>query len=257
MNWNQTIHYEQPVNELIRVCLRIEQLFQQIRHHFQQESLWDSRECLQSILEVVSISDRPELKTTLSKELVRHYASLSKLSQIPNVDSTRLGQILDQLGSTVHALNTSQGKLAGALRDNEFLNTIRLQLTNIGGACNVNTPALNFWLRQNSTTQKQQLADWFKHLEPLRDIIALLLKLVRESSISEFKVAPHGFYEVNLDSKQSIQLLRVELPIEEIIYPEISAGRHRSCIRFLQPNFNERALKVEREVLFKLTCCIL
>lgn len=257
MNWNQTIHYEQPVNELIRVCLRIEQLFEQIRHHFQQQSIWDSRECLQSILEVVSIADRPELKTTLSKELVRHYANLSKLSQNPTIDNGRLGQILDQLGSTVHALNTSQGKLAGGLRDNEFLNTIRLQLTNLGGACNVNTPALNFWLRQNPVTQKQQLAGWFKHLEPLRDILVLLLKLVRESSISEFKMAPHAFYEVNLDPKQSIQLLRVELPIEEVIYPEISAGRHRACIRFLQPNFNGRALKVEREVLFKLTCCVL
>lgn len=257
MNWKQTLPYEQPVNELIRVCLRIEQLFQQIHHHFLQDSLWDSRECLHAILEVVSVLDRSELKAALSKELSRHYANLSKLSQMPNVDNTRLSQILDQLASIVHGLNTSQGKLAGTLRENEFLNTIRLQLTNIGGACNVNTPALNFWLKQNNSLQKQQLADWFRHIEPIQDIIVLLLKLVRESSVSEFKTAPHGFYEVNLDPKQSIQLIRVELPTEEMIYPEISAGRHRSCIRFMTPDFMARAIKVEREILFKLTCCIL
>ncbi len=257
VNHPESIIYEQPLNELMRVCLRLEHLFEKVRHYLQASSAWDARECLQSILEVVSIADRPELKTHLHKELSRHYNYLHGLNQMHGVDSQRLSKVLTELQDIISSLNESQGKLAGALRQNEFLNAIRLQLTNIGGACNINTPLLHYWLHQHESTRLNLLEQWFTTLKPIQRIVGTLLQLIRTSSTASSKEALDGFFEMALNPKQSLQLLRIELKSDLKIYPEISSGRHRVCIRFLQPCFEGKNLAVEDAVNFKLTLCVL
>jgi len=171
------------------------------------------------------------------------------------VDNRRLESILDKLNFNIQVLSRSQGKLASKLKENEFLQTVRMQLTNIGGPCNINTPLLNYWLHQPAMIRQKLLTGWLVELETLQDVITIILQLIRESAIAEFKSAQNGFYEMNLDSKQPLQLLRIELPANQAIYPEISSGRHRLCIRFLRPDFNARDVKVEIDIMFKLTVC--
>ena len=101
---NSSIVYEQPFNELTRVCLRCAFLFQKIEHYKEQSNPWDSRECLQSILEVVSLMDRPELKTNLHKALVRYQLYLRGLTQQPHVDPTKLEAVLFQLEQSLQII---------------------------------------------------------------------------------------------------------------------------------------------------------
>lgn len=257
VNWNKSLLYEQPINELMRLCLRFERLFAQIGHYFQGEDRYDSRAALVALLEILNMADRSDLKASITKELSRYYGNLVRLQQVPTVDHSRLTGILDELDTTITELNDMNGKFGQKLRNDEFLNSVRLQLSNPSGACAINNPALNFWLHQPYSLRRSQLQHWLEEVDIIRKITALMLGLIRDSNSPKFQNAYQGFYELSLDAKQPSQLIRVELPAEANIYPEISAGRHRLCIRFMQMDFNGGTQQTTRDITFKLTCCII
>ena len=71
------IIYEQPLNERIRTFLRLEFLFSQAAQHLHDDSQWGSRNTLTSLLDILSIFGRTDLKTEVLKELERHTATLA------------------------------------------------------------------------------------------------------------------------------------------------------------------------------------
>jgi cell division protein ZapD len=52
-------------------------------------------------------------------------------------------------------------------------------------------------------------------------------------------------------------LLRVGLRRTQPYFAEISGGKHRFTIRFMNSNASERPTQSEEDVAFQLTCCIL
>ena len=120
------IIYEQPLNERIRIFLRLEFLFAQAAHHLRGTSQWDSRSTLNSMLDILSIFGRTDLKTEVLKELERHSATLTRLQLNPDIDRTRLDQVLKELEGLSNKLHkASGGPIAADLRKNEFLGSIQ------------------------------------------------------------------------------------------------------------------------------------
>ena len=70
--------YEYPLNERIRVLLRLETLFQQLQHDLEGSSRWDSRAALLTFIELLGFIGRGELRAELLKELERHHLSLQR-----------------------------------------------------------------------------------------------------------------------------------------------------------------------------------
>ena len=60
---NTTITYEFPLNERIRVFIRLEQLFQQFSHFSQGETVADKRAAIIVLLDIMSIFRRNYLKS--------------------------------------------------------------------------------------------------------------------------------------------------------------------------------------------------
>ena len=87
---SQTVCYEQPLNERVRVLLRLEFLFQQVHHGMVGCSAWNSRMALQGLFDILALTGRNEFKGDLLKELDRHAATLSRLRQTPGVDLVML-----------------------------------------------------------------------------------------------------------------------------------------------------------------------
>jgi cell division protein ZapD len=83
-----TIIYEQPLNELIRVCLRLEQLFFQIDHHIKDATESGTRNVVAAIINVLHLLDRPDLKAKLAKELGHHLSNLMRLEHTPQIDQS-------------------------------------------------------------------------------------------------------------------------------------------------------------------------
>lgn len=253
---NDPITYEQPINEHVRVCLRLEHLFNQVQHWMYGTSQFDSRAALIALLEILNVLDRPDLKSKLVKELSRYATLLSRFEETPHIDKGKLSAILHELEHTVRNLHVTQGRLAQSLRDNEFLMQTRQYLLNSGGGCSFDVPAYHYWLHQSPSERISQLSHWLSALKVVQTAVELMLRLIRQSSAPQLHVAHEGFYQAALDSSLPCQLVRVVVPYGAGVYPEISVGRHGISVRFYMLNLAERAIQTTEDVRFQLICCV-
>ena len=252
------ICYEQPLNERIRTFLRLEFLFQQTDHSLHGTSVWDSRATLASLLEILSIFSRSDLKTEVMKELERHTANLARLEQNPDVDRSRLEEILDELDVLIDHLHSTSGQIGQHLKQNEFLSSIVQRSAIPGGTCDFDLPAYHFWLAQPAEERIRLLVDWLSAFDTIRQSIELIMRLTRQSTASSRELAGGGFYQRALDVNLPCQMVRVVLPAGSPYYAEISGGRHRFTVRFLeQKDTSSRPTQTERDVEFDLVCCVI
>src|SRR3990167_2925247 len=155
------ITYEQPLNENVRLCLRLEHLFNQIHYYLKFDSPNNSRLALETLLKTVDVSDRPELKSKLIQSLNQQAAALAQLEQFPAVDREKLHSILHKLDCLTDALHRSgHVKIGEALRQNVFLKQIRFQINNPAGACDFNSPAYSLWLHLPDERRRADLLHW-------------------------------------------------------------------------------------------------
>jgi len=252
------INYEQPLNERIRNFLRIELLLRSARHNLDGESPFDSRATLDCIIGIMSVIGRIDIKNELIKELERHTSSLAKFRSYPDVDHGRLQDIHDQLESLLITLRDSQCQPGSHLRNNEMLSAVRNRSSIPGGASDFDLPGYHYWLQQPARRRNDDLRSWLADLDVIGEGVLLALQLIRSSTSSTRETASAGFFQKPLDASASSQLIRVALPIDLPLYPEISAGKHRFTIRFMQQDdMAARPVQTEEDVAFELLCCVL
>lgn len=251
------IFFEHPLNEQLRICLRLEQLICQLQEYLENQSTRGSQMALVTLLRLVDVMDRPDLKSKLMQMLTQYATTLAQLERFPGVDTQRLQSILKQLDHLIHQLHRMPGRIGETLRGNDFINQLRTQLPNPGGIFFHHVPTFALWLKQPYELRARELAQWADALQPLPDIAALVLELARNSTPSQKVTTAQGFYHQTLDSTLPCQLIRVAIPVDLGIYAEISAGIHRLSIRFVKPNYltGERAKQISDPITFSLTCC--
>ena len=249
------ITYEQPLNERIRTLMRLEHLFQQAAYTLRGYSVWDSRASLSSLIDILDILGRVDLKTELFKELERLQAALSKVSGKAGVDEEQLQSILGQLEKAQIALQQISGQPGQLLKDEELISNLRQRGTLAGGNCHFDLPNYHFWLQQTPESRIDTLETWFDQLTTVQQAVTLVLGIIRESNVPHKAMAEQGFYQQSLDTQFPHQLIRVSIENDLPYFAEISAGKHRLTIRFLEPRNNARPLQAENDVHFQLTCC--
>ena len=57
-----TLRYEQPLNERMRTFLRLEFLYKQLLYHTEQNSSWSSRGSVSSLLDIIAILSRGDVR---------------------------------------------------------------------------------------------------------------------------------------------------------------------------------------------------
>lgn len=251
-----TTIYEQPANELLRACLRVEHLFTQLDYHYQNcISIYHVRITIRLLIEILNVLDRPDLKSKLSQEFQRVNAIFDKLESTPAISQEQLEKTRQELNQSVDYLTSIYGKLGQSLRENPFINNIRNHLTANGGDSPFETPAYHRWLQLPRQEQYQYLTNWIQLLNPIRQSINLLLKIIRNSTQAEQVEAQRGFYHCSLPTYPPIQLVLIEFNDQYLSYPEISVGRHRLNVCFYQLNTEDRPEQLESDFNFKLSLC--
>lgn len=245
------------MNERVRTFLRLEFLFRQIKHFMSGATVWDSRSVITNMMDILTVFGRGDLKTELIKELERHASSLGRLSETPGVDHAQLKNILHWLTKLRTVLHDKEGPLGQELRENDFLNTIRQRSSIPGGTCDFDLPVYHQWLHLPHERRDADLERWLTSLDTVRQAIELVLKLIRNSAEPANLAAPGGAYQHNLDPSVPFQLVRIALPAESPYYVEVSGGKHRFAVRFLESRADERAQQAVEDVAFRLTCCAL
>lgn len=101
------------------------------------------------------------------------------------------------------------------------------------------------------------MQDWVTDLEPIRDATVLVLGLIRGSTTAAMETAQQGFFQRTLDAQSPAQLVRVGLDAQLPLFAEVSGGKHRFNIRFMEAMNWERPTPTRDDVAFSLTCCVI
>lgn len=252
------IIFEQPLNERMRNLLRLEHFFNLIEYRSNNDTVWDCRNILESLLEINDLLNRSDFKTELVKELNRHSSKLTSLENNPAVDQQQLKNINSKICTLLTELKNNSYQPGENLKNDELVTSFKQRINIPAGTCNFDLPRLHYWLNQASVKQKQDLDNWSRDLEPIKKSTYLALDMIRNSANPLKENAESGFYQKAIDSNLSCQLIRVLLPSASRYFPEISGGKHRFTIRFMEETTtNNRPAQTGNDVDFELHCCIL
>lgn len=251
------VTYEFPLNERIRVFIRLEQLFQQFGHFSTGLSIADKRAAIAVLLDIMSIFRRNDLKSEILKELDRHAKVLGKYADSQSVDANHLAGILETVGQTSKKLYAMSGKIGLEIMESDLFQSIAQRSSIPGGTCSFDLPEFHYWLERDEPTRLKDLERWSTPFNKIRTAIDLILNFIRNSSSPSEELAEAGFYQISLDKNLPYQLIRVDLDKSLDCFAEISGGKHRCTIRFMVPSADEqRPTQSPDDIPFFLTRCL-
>ncbi len=255
---SERVIYEQPLSERIRSFLRLEHLFERAQYHLNSGDPWSSRDTLECIIAVQSVLSRTDLKKELIKELERYASRLEALSRNPNVDQSRLSEILQNIRTFLQSLRSFDNVIGHELRYNELMNAVKQRNSIPAGTCNFDLPAYHYWLTLPAEQRIRDLRNWLSSFQLLNEAVSLVLNLVRESATETKEVAIAGFFQKTLETATPCQMIRVSLSAEANYFAEISAGRHRFTVRFMRfQDSASRPVQSDEDIEFDLLCCVM
>ncbi len=252
------IIYEQPLNERVRTFLRLEYLFDSLNFRISGNSEWDSRDALITLLNITDILSRSDIKSELIKELERHLGTLEALRSNPGVDQHKLGTIMDNISGLLITLKDKTCQPGQLIRQSDLMNSVKQRCSIPGGSCNFDLPGFHYWLNRSHNDRVMIINRLCEDLQIIREGIDLALHMIRNSTVPTREQAENGFFQKPFDTNLSCHLVRVVLNEGSKYYPEISGGKHRFTIRFMeQPDSSARPHQSKDAVDFVLHCCIL
>jgi cell division protein ZapD len=248
--------YEQPLNERMRTFLRLDFLYQQTLYHEERSDSWSTRAAMGSLLEILAITARGDIRSEVLKELERQMAVMHEYGARPGVDGGRLKAVLSNLARLRTELNNAGAMFMQRLRDSEFLNAIKHRSAIPGGTCEFDLPDYRHWLDQPFAIRSQTFNGWMATIRPLCDAVTELLWLTREAARSRPETAVGGVFQLQFERENPCQLIRISLPGDTALFPEISGSHHRCSIRFMSStDVNARPIQTGDDVKFLLTTC--
>jgi len=252
-----TTIFEHPLNEKCRTWLRLSHLFEQFEFHLPHGEEWHARAAVSALIDIANVLSRADIKSELLKELERNRHSLSGMAHTPGVDTDRLEHILQDLRQTCQGVREIKGQLGHALRSNEFLNSIVQRSSIAGGNFDFDLPQYHHWLRMPEQERLLQLDDWRHEVSAVQNAVELLLTLIRNSAVPSQEMAISGFYQKSLPGNVVVQLLRVGIPSTGGMYAEVSGGKHRFSIRFMDCSDWQHPAQTDSDVAFTLSTCLI
>ncbi|CCG88262.1 cell division protein ZapD [Erwinia piriflorinigrans] len=244
-----TVLFEHPLNEKMRTWLRIEFLLKQLSA---SQIIVDHQGALtffRNAAELLDVFERGELRTEILKELERQQQKLLSWAEVPGVDMTRIETLRVELKGCATSLIAAP-RMGQLLREERLISLVRQRLNIPGGCCSFDLPILHIWLHMEQQQRDQQVAVWLDSLAPIRDALTRLLDLIRQSGIFRTHTSLNGFFQ---DNAEGADLLRLQLRLEDALYPQVSGHKSRYAIRFL-PLDSERG-EVPARFNFQLACC--
>lgn len=250
------MRFEQPLTERMRTFLRIEFLFEQALFHSQDETQYGARAAISSLLEMLTILGRGDVRAEVLKELERHMEVLNRYRSTPGVDPRQLEELVSRLATMRTELAEAGSQVTNPLKDCEFLNTIRHRSAIPGGTCVFDLPDYGYWLHLPFEERASQFQEWITKLRRVYDPVSQLLWLTRETTEPAERVAEGGLYQHQLPRNEQLNMVRVLVPSHSGIFPEISGGQHRFTVRFVQwQGVDKRPAQLGQDVRFLLALC--
>ncbi|KAF0856877.1 MULTISPECIES: cell division protein ZapD [Pantoea] len=241
--------FEHPLNEKMRTWLRVEFLINQLDETLPVNSSVAALGVFRIIGDLLDIFERGDMRTELLKELERQQQKLRAWLDVPGVDEHTVSQLREQLKQQSSELMAAP-RMGQQLREDRLIASVRQRLSIPGGCCSFDLPGLHIWLHQPQALRDTLVNSWLASLDPLRNSLTMILNLIRQSGVFRHQTSLNGFYQ---DNAEGSDLLRLQLTLEDALYPQVSGHKSRYAIRFL-PLDSERG-EVPARLNFELACC--
>ncbi|MES2012485.1 MAG: cell division protein ZapD [Pseudomonadota bacterium] len=247
--------YDYPFNERIRTLLRVEDLFAKVLHNVEAGHEYHHHSALLTLLQILDVVDRAELKLDLLQELERQRLTMSALIGNPAIAADTLTSILYNIDIAAEALRAETTKLGQTLRANEWLMSIKQRAGIPGGVCEFDVPSYHYWLGLGEARRRQDFQAWLTPLMPMHQAIGIILHILRGSGFTTQLVANSGAYQQMLSGAKPAQMLRIEVADDVTCFPEVSANKYAINIRFNTLDCSQKPQKYDEDVEFTLTLC--
>ncbi|HSH53867.1 MAG TPA: cell division protein ZapD [Methylotenera sp.] len=247
--------YDYPFNERIRTLLRVEDLLAKLLHNVEADHEYQHHCALLTLLQILDVVDRAELKLDLLQELDRQRMVMVMLKGNPAIAAKKLESILDDIDAAADALRAETTKLGQTLRSNEWLMSIKQRAGIPGGVCEFDVPSYHYWLGLSAEKRKQDFQTWLKPLLPMQQAIGIILQILRGSGATTKLMATNGAYQQMLGGAKPAQMLRIEVADDLTCFPEVSANKYAINIRFNSLDCAQKPQKCDQDVKFALTLC--
>lgn len=249
------ITYEYPFNEGIRTMLRLEHLFARLNLLVGRDDATDHHFALVTLFEIIEVASRADLKSDLLKELEKQKAQMEGFRGHPSISEAALDQVIGRIQHVLGELNQLQGKAGQSLAGVEWLNAVRSRIGIPGGTCSFDLPGYHAWQQEPAPARRAQLNTWLGHLGALQDALNLLLGLLRDAGTRQRMHAPEGVFQQRVPEGRSYQLLRVTLPSDSGLVPEITGHRLMVSVRMMQVEPDGKLKPSGRSTDFEMCLC--
>lgn len=250
------ITYEFPLNERVRTMLRLEDLFFRVSRFIDSDDSPDHHAALGVLFEILEVACRADLKSELLQELERQRKNLNALHNNPEIAEDALENLIGEIERVSANLHNMGGKIGQHLKEDEWLMSIKQRSVIPGGVCEFDLPTYHHWQHQSAEHRRAALNSWLAPLIPIRDAIAILLKLLREGGRLHHFTAYHGSFQQMQGGRVAL-MLRLSLDADLPCVPEVSANKYALNIRFIEANYSVKTTTYDQDVAFDLTFCSL
>ncbi|PCS23386.1 cell division protein ZapD [Candidatus Enterovibrio escicola] len=240
--------YEHPLNEQVRVYLRLEHLLRQISHASSLSESYYSNVFLKSLFDLIEILEQIQIKTELAKDLDKQRAKLQAWLNVPEVDKDQLVTLLTESRQLQRDLLQAP-RLGQEIRENRFLSSIRQRFSIPGGTCSFDLPALHHWHNLPIAHRQSDALAWQLSLKPLSHALSFWLRLTRGSATMQPFTIHTGFFQKEVIGAS---LLRIQISPDYNVFPLVSGHKSRFSIRFMP--FDDRQTIADTMVLYLSVC---
>ena len=247
--------YEFPFNERVRTYLRLEDLFSKILLNIASGEQHQHHAALISLLQLLDIIDRSDLKMDLVAELDRQRLAMQNLRGNPDIAEKALDKILKEVGACSTALRVDGAKFGQHLRENEWLMSIKQRTGILGGVCQFDLPSYHHWLGLDSSHRKRDFDGWLERLMPMHDAVKTILQILRGSDTPKKLTAHNGFYQQMLGGSKPAQMLIIKVADNSPCFPDVSANKYAINVRFSALDFVQKSKQCDHDLEFSMVLC--
>jgi cell division protein ZapD len=249
------ILFEYPLHERVRTYLRLEHLFKRLDQLLARVDPLDHHFALATMFEVMDVAARADLKSDLLKDLDRQKHALEAYRGNPAIAEGVLEAVIGAVDNSFNELSNQSGKAGTTLTENDWLMSIRSRIAIPGGTCEFDLPSYYSWQHSPVGNRQGDLLAWAASLEPLKQAVSLLLKLMRDSGSPQKVMANNGQLQLNLTQGRTYLLVRLGLEAALGLWPEISGNRLLVSVRLMQHGEDRRPQACGDDVSFELSLC--
>jgi cell division FtsZ-interacting protein ZapD len=226
------ILYEKPLNETMRLLLRLDALFTRYEALKAGKYAITLDEQLGILMRLIAVTDRADLKSKLTQLVHQLIHRLQQWQKHKEANQEPITEALKQSQECLTYFDQTRDKIGHHLREQFFIKQLLPQFNHPGGLTDFTLPIYALWQRQIFEQKCHDIHDWMKEFQTLQTCIELLLKFIRQNSDCQTVWVANGFYQQPMDAKKNIQLFQVKVPTAFNVYPNVSVGRHHVSIHF-------------------------